>query len=190
MKKLALPTLPKLAARERTFAVVGLMMVGLVLLDRVLIIPWWRHARQVAHEIHDLQREVATDRRLLSREADVTAKIGAYHDYLRIARAPEVEMGDITREIELIGDQSGIKLTVTPLQTTQNPPYQEHAVDVQYNGTLEEVIRFLYLVESSKKLFEVQRVALSLEKRGQDRLQGSVRLTSVAILGTARPAAP
>ena len=189
--KLPLPALPKLAARERTFAAIGALVVGLTVLDRALITPWWRHTQQVGQEIRDLQREVATNRRLLGREADVTATINAYHDYLRIARSPDVEMADLIRELEVLGAQSGVTLgTVTPLPTTENRPYQEHAMEVQYNGTLEEAVRFLYLIESSKKLFEVQRATLALEKRGQERLQGSVRLTSVAILGAGPPAAP
>ena len=186
MKKLALP---KLAARERMFAAMSALMVALVVMDRLLVAPWWQHTRQVAHDIRELQHELATHERLLSRQMDVAAKIEAYRDYLRIARSPEVEMGELVHELEALASQSGVTLgTVSPLPTTQNPPYQEHAVDVQYQGTLEQAVRFVYFIESSKKLFEVQRATLSLEKRGQERLQGGVRLTSVAILATARPA--
>ncbi|MBI4340943.1 MAG: hypothetical protein HY598_01530 [Candidatus Omnitrophica bacterium] len=188
MKKPAL-ALPKLAARERMFAAIGVLMVALVVLDRLLVAPWWRHTQQVAQDIRELRHELATHERLLSRQTDVGAKIDAYRDYLRIARSPEVEMGELIRELELLAAQSGVTLgTVSPLPTTQNAPYQEHAVDVQYQGTLEQAVRFLYLIESSKKLFEVQRATMSLEKRGQERLQGSLRLTSVAILAVGQPA--
>ena len=184
MKSLKLPTLPKLAARERLFAFLGALMVVLTVMDRLILTPWWRHARQVHQDIHDLEQQVATNRRLLSRSNEVAAKIQVYHDYLRSARPPEVEMGELVREVQSSASESGVTgATVTPLPTTENWPYQEHALDVQYTGNLEQSVRFVYLLESSKKLFRVQHASLSLEKRASDQLQGSLRLTSVAILG-------
>ena len=184
MKSLKLPPLPKLATRERLFAFLGALMVVLTVMDRLIITPWWRHARQVHQEIRDLRQQVATNRRLLSRSNEVAAKIQAYHDYLRSARPPEVEMGELVREVQSLASESGVTgATVTPLPTTENWPYQEHALDIQYTGNLEQSVRFVYLLESSKKLFRVQHASLSLEKRTSDQLQGSLRLTSVAILG-------
>ena len=184
MKSLKLPPLPKLAARERLFAFFGVLMVVLTVMDRLIITPWWRHARQVHQDIHDLRQQVATNRRLLSRSNEVASKIQVYHDYLRSARTPEVEMGELVREVQSLASESGVTgATVTPLPTTENWPYQEHALDVQYSGNLEQSVRFVYLLESSKKLFRVQHASLSLEKRTSDQLQGSLRLTSVAILG-------
>ena len=179
-----LPTLPKLAVRERLFALLGALMVALTLMDRLVVAPWWRHTKQVSQDIHDLKHQVATNHRLLSRSSEVEAKIAVYHDYLRSARSPEVEMGELVREIQSLASEGGVTgATVTPLPTTENWPYQEHALDVQYTGNLQQAVRFVYLIESSKKLFRVQRASLSLEKRGGEQLQGSMRLTSVAILG-------
>ncbi len=183
MKGLKLPGLPKLAAREKLFAFLGGLMLALVVMDRLVISPWWRNTQQVRQDIKELSHQVATNRRLLSRSAEVSAKIEAYHDYLRSARTPEVEMSELVREVEALASQSGVTLgTVSPLPTTENWPYQEHAMDVQYNGTIEQSVRFVYLLESSKKLLRVQHASLALSKRGSDQLQGNMRLTSVAIL--------
>ncbi len=183
MKNLKLPVLPALASRERLFAFLGVLMVALTLLDRFVISPWWRNTRQVGQDIHDLQHQVATNHRLLDRSGEVAAKILAYHDYLRSARSPEVEMGELVREVQTLASESGVAgATVSPLPTTENWPYQEHALDVQYTGNLEQSVRFVYLIESSKRVFRVQHATLSLEKRTGDQLQGSMRLTSVAIL--------
>lgn len=185
MKILKLPKVPKLAARERLIAVISALVVTVTLLDRAVISPWWKHANQTRQDIKDLKQEVATNRRLLSRSAEVSAKIQVYHDYLRTARSPEVEMSELVREIERLAADGGVTLgTVTPLPTTENWPYQEHAMDVQYSGTLEQSVRFIYFIESSKKLFRLQRSSLVSEKRGSTGLlQGAIRLTSSAILG-------
>ena len=183
MKNLKLPVLPALASRERLFAFLGVLMVALTLLDRFVISPWWRNTRQVGQDIHDLQHQVATNHRLLDRSGEVAAKILAYHDYFSSARSPEVEMGELVREVQTLASESGVAgATVSPLPTTENWPYQEHALDVQYTGNLEQSVRFVYLIESSKRVFRVQHATLSLEKRTGDQLQGSMRLTSVAIL--------
>lgn len=190
MKGFKVPSLPKLAAREKLFAFLGGLMLVLVLMDRLVITRWWHNTQQVGQDIKELSHQVATNRRLLSRSAEVAAKIEVYHDYLRSARPPEVEMSELVREVETLAADSGVVLgAVTPLPTTENWPYQEHAMDVQYTGTIEQSVRFVYMLESSKKLFRLQRASLALGKRGSDQLQGNMHLTSVAIL-SAKSALP
>lgn len=182
MPKLTLPKLPALGARERLFAAIGMVMIGFVISDKLVVTPWWRHVRQVREETVELQRLLATHKKLLARQSEVDGAMASYQNYVRLARAPEVEMAELIREIEVIGSESGISLgAVTPLPASDNWPYQEYSVDVQYTGSLEQTVRFLYHLESSKKLFELQRVTLGLEKKGSEQVQGTARLVSMAV---------
>ena len=192
MKKITLPKFSELAAREKLLAVGGIAVVFILVCDKMVITPWWHHVRRMREEIHRFEREVLAHRKLLSHQSDVASAMGVYHDYVRTARSVDVEMGDLVREIEQLGAQSGVTLgNVTPLPAQQQPPYQQYSVDVQYYGTLEESVRFLYAVQSSKWLFQVQKATLGLEKKGEERLLGTLRLSSVALqerpLSAAKP---
>lgn len=190
MKKIALPKFSQLAVREKLLAIGGIAVVFVLVCDKLVVTPWWHHVRRMREEIHRFEREVLAHRKLLSHQSDVAQAMAVYRDYVRTARSADVEMGDLVREVEQLGSQSGVTLgNVTPLPSQRQPPYQEYSVDVQYYGTLEEAVRFLYAVQSSKWLFQVQKATLGLEKKGQDRLLGTLRLSSVALQENPLPAA-
>lgn len=190
MKKLSFPRFSSLGARERLLAVGGIAVVFILVCDKLVVTPWWRHVRRMGEEIRRSEQELLVDRKLLGHQADVAAAMAIYHDYVRTARSPDVEMGDLVREVEQLGSQSGVTLgNVTPLPAQRQSQYQEYSVDVQYYGTLEEAVRFLYAIQSSKWLFQVEKATLGLEKKGEERLLGTLRLTSVALQERPLPAA-
>jgi len=54
---------------------------------------------------------------------------------------------------------------------------------VQYRGSLEQAVHFLYLLQSSRLLFSIERAALDKSNEDPATLRGSVRLTSKVIHG-------
>jgi Tfp pilus assembly protein PilO len=192
MKPPALPDLSKVSTRERLLAGAGVLIVCLVLLDRVVLTPWWRYTRRVNEEIRKLDREIAARGIFLSRQAEIQGKVEGFRSVIRLAQSPEVEMANLVREIDTLAVKSGVVLGPVAPQPVTEPlgTYQEHALDVQYQGTLEQAVRFVHALEASTALFRVDRADLELEKRDSDILKGSMRLTSTAMKWAAPGAAP
>jgi Tfp pilus assembly protein PilO len=190
MKKL--PVMAKwsaLSRRERLMAMAGLLVISLVLIDRAVLAPWWRYTQRINEEIHKLDHEIASRARLLSRSQEIRRKVEAFQPLLRAAKPHDVEMGELVREVETLAAASGVLLgPVAPQPAdTAEGPYQEMTLDVQYQGTVEQAVRFIYLIEASKSLFRVERATLALEKRDSELLKGSVRLTSAAVRAEEMP---
>jgi len=183
MKRPALPDVSKMSTRERLLAGAGVLIVCLVLLDRGVLAPWWRYTRRINEEISKLDREIAARGIFLSRQEEIRGKVEGFRGMLRLAQSAEVEMANLVREVEALGGKSGVVLGPINPQPVTEPlgTYQEHALDVQYQGTLEQSVRFLHLIESSTALFRVDRAELELERRESGVLKGSVRITSTAM---------
>ena len=183
MKPFTLPTFSSLSRRERLLAFGGALVMCVVVLDRLVLGPWWRHTHHVRQEIARLEKTIRRERQLLERKPQILAEAEAYREHLQAdGAAGASDMASLLREIETLGTQSGISLgEVKPAEGAANDVYQEYAVDVQYQGSLDQWLRFVYLLQTSKTLFILERAAVSLTEEGSDLLQGSLRVTGKSL---------
>ena len=180
-----------MSRRERLLAASGVVAVCVVLMDQLVLGPWLRHTTKVGQEIHRLEEGIRTYHQLLTRAPQINAEVDLYKEFVRNEAEPEPDMAALLREVELLGGQSGVSLgEVKPLEGSSNALYREYAVDVQYRASMEQAVHFLYLLQSSKLLFSIQKAAVEKSNDDPSVLQGSIRLTSKVIHGRgASPAA-
>jgi hypothetical protein len=177
--------LSQLSGRDRMAAIGIAMVLAVVALDRLVFGPWWRHMQHVEREISRLEGAIAAERQLLSRKDGVVSSLVAYENHLKLAGPKEDEIANLLREIESLGSESGVSLgEVKPLLTEDQGPYQVRVFEVQCEGTLSEIVRFLYLTQISESLYEIEQGAIELKEPGSIRLKGIFRLTSQAVATT------
>lgn len=173
-----IPALANLSARERLLAAGVVFAISVVLLDQVVLGPWWKHIQEVREDIRKLEATIRTYQRLADRKPQILAEVEAYSDYLNQAAGASTDVAALLREIEAIGRESGISLgEVKPLAATEDGLFRQRSFEIHYTGTLEQWTRFVHLLQSSKYLFQVERASLAAAEAGAERLDGSLRLT-------------
>ena len=186
--KLALPNFSAMSRRERMLVVGSCFVLSVVLMDRLVLGPWWQHISRVRQDIHRLEEAIRTDLQLLSRQPQVELESLAYRDYLRAPGVPEPNLAALLREIESLGTESGVSLgEVKPSEGTPNALYRQYDINVESRGTLEQCVHFLYLLQSSKLLFGLDRVTLEHSTEDPATLKASLQLTSKVILNQVPP---
>ncbi len=181
MKLPKVPNLANLSRRERMLVAGSVLVLCVVALDQLVLGPWWRHIANIGREITRLESSVAGYHQLLRRSPQIQGEIEMYTEYMRPAEAEQPTLATLLREIESLGEQSGISLgEVKPLEGSTNSLYQEFAIQVQYRGSLEQWVHFVYLLETSKSLFTIERLAVDRSSEDPGVLEGTVRLTSRA----------
>ncbi len=176
---LKLPDLSSLSRRERLMAVGSALVLMTVVIDRAVMGPWWQHTRHVRDDIHRLERAITTHDRLLSRKDQIEAKGKLYQDYIGTEQVGVLDMGSLIREIESIGKDSGITMgEVKPLEGAEVG--QALVVEVQYQGSMEQWMQFLYLLQTSKSLLTIERTSAQRQENSPDQLEGAVRVSSQA----------
>ena len=182
MKRLTWPDFSTFSRRERLLSFGSLLILSLVLLDRVVLGPWGHHTHHVRQEIERLEVAIRRQQELLNREPKIRAEAEAYREHLRVNDEPIPDMAGVLREIEGLGAQSGVTLgEVKPLEGAAKDTYQEYAIDVQYRGSLEQWIHFVYLLQSSKSLFAIQRATIARKGEDPSQVEGTLRLSSKII---------
>ena len=178
MKRVAVPSLSSLSRRERLLAMAGMLILSVMALDRGVLGPWLRHTRTIHQEIQRLEAMIRNDRELSRRKPKILGQTQAYQEYLSLTPSPEPDMASLLREIETLGSRSGVSLgQVKPLEGTTEGLPKSFAIEVEYKGSLQEWVHFVYLLQSSRSLFEVERATVARMQEGSSQVQGSLRLT-------------
>ena len=180
-----LPRLPELQPRERLLAVGSGIALLVVLLDRLVLSPWVRHAGAIQHEIQHIEEELLSHERLLMRKDQVFAQIQRNQRYLHPAVADDLQTAAFLKEIEELAGQSHVTLDeIKPLPSEADERSRRYPLDVRFTCTPEEWAEFVYRLETSPSLFEVLRASLGRKEETPDQLSGSLRVMSVVALQT------
>lgn len=178
MKGLSLPKLSQLSRRERLFAAVSMLVVMVLLLDRLVLGPWWNHTVRVRQEIQKLEKDLWRHQELLNRSPQILREVELYSEHLSYAEVGAVDMASLLREVEALGIESGIVLNeVKPLPTGGNQWSEAFAFEVSFAATLPEWVHFVHLIQSSKLLFEITRASVEMTDENSPILKGSLRAT-------------
>ena len=175
----------KLSHRERLFVGGCLFVLFIVFLDRMVLSALLERVSYIRREIRTLEQAVANHNKLLSRKPVVLADVEHYREYLRPVVSEDVEMARLLGEIERFAKRSHVSLgNIRHLSETETESelYQEYVIELQFESSLKEWLEFVYLIESSKSLFSIQKARLAKEE-GQELLKGYLVLSKIAMRG-------
>ncbi len=186
---LKLPTLPNPSTwskRERLMAACGVLAVMVVAMDRLVISPWWSHTQPLRKEIAKMETAIRTQQQLISRRPVIMAEAVGYGEAFRDPTGTPPDMAGLLRELESLGTQSGLQLgEVKPLAASGEG--SGVALDVQYTGPFQAWVHFVYLLQTSPSLLEIDRAVVAMDDLETSMLKGSVRLTSYAVRAATPP---
>lgn len=172
----------EMSRREKGLTVVGALVLSLLALDQLVLGPWWQGVLDTRKEIRVLEESLLTQKQLLSREDRVMAEMSAFQKLVRFAGSKEVELATLLREIESFGRRSGLALgEVKPLPTETDGPYQERAFQIEWEGSASQWVRFVYMLETSSSLYQVDQATVNIKDKTTGMLEGRMRLTSIAV---------
>jgi hypothetical protein len=182
MGLIKLPRLPELQPRERLLAIGSGIVLLVVLLDRLVLSPWMRHAQVIRQDIRRMEEELLSHERLLARKDRLLAELQRHQRYLHPAVADDLQTAALLKEIEALAGQSHVTLEeIKPLPTEADALSRRYALDIRFECTPEEWAEFVYRLETSTSLFEVLRASLARQDDTPDRLGGSLRVVSAAL---------
>ncbi|GEM_PF-5878341 len=176
---ITLPNLATMSRRERLLAVGAMFAVSGAVLSVVVLGPWMAHTQKVHKEIMRLEHEMRQQQRLLTRRAQLTAEAEAAGEAYRALGSGTLDMAEALRRLEALGAESGMALgEVKPVEKGGATGGEGSTVDVRSHGSLKAWVHFLYLIQTSPSLFQIERATIALKDPDTGLLEGSLRLTS------------
>ncbi len=172
----------KWSGRERILAAACGLALSLVAMDRFVITPWFRHMAALSQEIQNLERFLAKQRGLLDRGESVQVDVDRFGKYLRPGTAPGLQTATLLKEIQGFANQSQVTIQEIKLQPVgENDLYYTFTFDVQAESSFAQWVRFVYMVETSHSLFEIEKTKVGVKEAKPDHLEVSLRLKAIAM---------
>jgi type II secretory pathway component PulM len=167
----------KLQRREKIFVVGAGVVVLVTLLFLLVIDPLLKHSaaldRQIVaaerqvKELHTLQRDYLRQRAVVDR---INTQLKQQRKNFQI----------ISRLTEL-ADQVGVGSNISEMKPTLSTPsnaYNEESVEIKMAGvTLEQLVRYLYQIESSRELVKVKRLFINPRRDNRQLLAATFRVS-------------
>lgn len=186
-----LPDFSKLSRKEKMLGLACSIIVGFMVMDRLVVVPWWQHVINLNKEVAGLEHTLNAQEKLLSRRSSIMGELDRYRLYLHPGKETDLQTAQLLKEIEELAKQSQVSLEeVKPQPSTDTEFYQSYAFEVHAVCPLSQWVRFIYLIETSNALFRIERARISVKEGKPDLLDGFLRLNAVAMRPMPPPVPP
>lgn len=177
-----LPKLPQLQPRERLLALGAGTVLMVWLLDWRVLTPWLSQVHTLKQSIAHMEDRLTNNQRLLIRKQQVLADLTRYRRYLQTPLTDDLQMAALLKDVETLASESHVTMAeVKPLAMEATETAKRYALEMRFECTPEEWIEFIYQLETSPNLFDVQRASLSRKPETPDRLEGTLRVSSAIL---------
>ena len=170
------------SSRERILAIVGVGIFLVMTLDRIVLGPLLRQTHKTRQEIQSLERILRNHYQILQRKDSVLADLKRHEGYLTPGGSPETEVARFLKEVEAVAQKSQVSLAdIKSLPPVGNALYDQYVLGLNCEATLKQWLEFVYLLEHSSSLFEVESGTLTLKEKDVDLLKGKLRIRRIVM---------
>ena len=171
-----------LSGRERKLvaAIVTLAVfaVGYGLIIEPVVSNW----KMLSSEIEAKAQVLAKDMRLLKMYARLEAEYDKYRDFIATTKNEEEELAGALSEIESISKKANCHISnIKPRATKRIGNYKEVSFAVTAEGTVETLSRFLYSVETSRRLLKVGHFAMMPKSGAKGTLKATFHISKILV---------
>jgi hypothetical protein len=172
----------KMSAREKAGIAVAAIVVLVVFVDRFIVNPMSARMHRLNREIKASENDLRLDTGLAGQKDAVSAEYGKYSAYVRKSGSDEEEQTKMLSEIEELERKSG----VSPANMKSLAPktvdfWKKYEVELEVEGEMEQVVNFLYLLNSSPQLLRSEKVTLSPRDRDSTAVRAKLNVTKVVM---------
>jgi len=176
----------RLSGREKVFfygAAAALFLVGL---DKVMFGPIWDEIEQKDEEIRVLETSVEHKLALLRYKDKIEKELKKYGKYLTPPKDDDVEIEEIMVLLDKLskgsGDGSVLIKTKRAISPRDESVSRKYRVRLTCEGEMTSVLDFLYAVEGSEKLLEIERWTIAVKQEGSSVVTCSMEIARTVIL--------
>lgn len=167
--------------RERILIIAAAICVAVFFGDRLILTPLWNVWNDRSERIGELKKNVQNGEILLDRRMGLEEKWDAFRENAFPENSPEVENRILSRVHEW-SNQSGINLhTMKPRWKEIDEESKKLELRLTADGSLEQVARFLYNLESDPIPARLEDAGVSSQNERGSRLDLNVTFSGLVI---------
>ena len=173
----------KLSQKEKVGLSFAFVFIVIASLDRLVISPIRATFERIDQSIKISEKQLAHDLRNVHLKDKIAEEYEKYFPYVQRSGSDEEEVAKILGEIEALARQSNVYLVNMKPQTPKEIDfYKEYAVEIEAEGEILPLTKFLYQIYTSDQLLRVEKLRLNSVKKGDKTLKASMLITRVLVL--------
>ena len=172
----------RLSSRERWGLYLGIMVIIGVVSYITVIEPIWTDWQALNEAIYTKERQLLKNLKILAQKEQIAKLYNKYAKNIRMKGSVEEETAVILREIENIARSSKTYITdIKPHKVKDMEFYKEYYVELEVEGKIANLAKFIYELQGSKQILKVRHLRLNAKAGGGDVLKGYMIVTKILI---------
>lgn len=173
----------RLSKKERTGLTFALGILLIAGLDRLIIGPIKGRFSKVNQQIKISEKQLGHDLRNVHLKEQIEKEFEKYVEYVERSGSDEEELAKILKEIQSLTDSANVYLATTKPQPPKSVDfYKEYSVEIETEGEIEQITKFLHSINVSPQLLRVERLRISNKEEEAKTLKTSMLITKVLVL--------
>jgi Tfp pilus assembly protein PilO len=174
--------LGRLSKREKFIFYCALLIVSITLLDRLIIYPIFSKLNLLNKEIKEKEAGIRKNLHILAHKDRILAESTKYSSFLSSLKSEEEEMTSILKEIESLADKTSIYLIdMKPGGLKDMGTSKKYLVNLNCEAQMEQLVNFIYSIESSNKLLTVDKYQISPKSRESSIARCRITISKVVV---------
>ncbi|MEK7850181.1 MAG: type 4a pilus biogenesis protein PilO [Candidatus Omnitrophota bacterium] len=175
--------LSRLNKREKLVFYAAAVFISIALIDRLIVGPIFSRMRLLDEKIKVQKELVKKNARIVSEKDRVLAAAKDYAVYSRKAQTSEEEVAFLLGEVEKMARKTSLYVVdMKPLGMEEDSISRKYSVDLNCESQMEQIMGFMYEVESSDRLLVVETFNISPKSKDSSIAKCNMRISNVIFL--------
>lgn len=174
--------LKHLSQRERNILFLAVFIILCVVSYILIIEPLRKNWQELNESISSKEMQVLKNQKILAQKDIIAQLYDRYAENIKMKGTVEEETAVILREIENIARTSNTYITdIKPLKVGDREFYKEYFVELETEGDISNLTKFIYDLQNSKQILKVKYLRLNPKSETGDVLKGYMIVTKILI---------
>lgn len=174
--------LKHLSRREKNGIYLAVIVIIGVISYILIIEPIWRKWQDLNKEISNKEIQLLKNLKILAQRDVISQLYDKYAENIKMEGSVEEETAIILREIENVARASSTYIAdIKPLRVQDMGFYKEYYVELESEGSISNLAKFIYDLQNSKQILKVKYLRLNPKDQTGEVLRGYMIVTKILI---------
>ncbi len=172
----------KLSKNEKIIFYLSIVLVAVAFLDRGIISPLVNKMEILKEEKKTVLDEMKKNLRIINQRQRIQDEERKYSSFALQARSEEEEIAALLKKLESLATKASVYLVnLKPANVQMEGLVKKFVINLSCEGEMEQLISFIYLVESSNMLLQIGAFNLSPKSKKSTVVKGEILIYKIVL---------
>lgn len=168
--------------REKSILYFAIVIITGIVLYSMALEPLWKKWKDLNESISNKEIQIIKNLKIMAQKDTISRLYDQYAENIKMKGSEEEETATILREIENIARMSSTRIIdIKPHKVQDMDFYKEYTIELEAEGDVSNLSRFIYELQSSKQILKVKHLRLNPKDDTGSVLKGYMIVSKILI---------